>query len=95
MNDPASITHYHAQIKGEGYYSPERSTLTDTMVLCFANDGNTPDRITPRLQQRADAIKAALLAGKMVETTTADISPLTSADFTAGRITPCTGCLRI
>jgi hypothetical protein len=91
----ADITHYQAQIDEPGHYFSLREPLTDEAALMLANRGTTPGRITPALRDRADRLKAALLAGRVVRTATAEISPLTAADFAAGRLTPVTGCEEI
>lgn len=90
-----TITHYQAQINLKGHYFPERGALTDEAALVLANNGTSPDFVAPSLRERADRMKAALLAGRVVETATATISPLTTADYEAGRLTPATGSERI
>lgn len=89
------ITHYQAQIRLKGHYFPQRGEITDQVMLELANNGTTPGTITPELRGKADRIKAALLAGRIVSTATADISPLTLADFEAGRLTDTTGSERL
>lgn len=81
------ITHYHAQIKLPGHVFPERARITDLAMLELANHGTTPGVVRPKLRDRADRLRAALMAGRAVITSIADIYPLTAADYKAGRLT--------
>jgi hypothetical protein len=90
-----TITHYQADINLPDQRSPERAAISEANMLASANSGTTPARVGPDLRARADRIEAALKAGRVVLTRTATISPLTEADFRAGRLTPTTGSVSV